>query len=242
MADIPDSMLEEIELFTAMVRSQSGQDSAYRYSEFICENVFSVIENSFPLFFSTQNEDYIRKLSQEFVHFHHAVEPEFHHIATEFVRFSQQKLNLTVEIRKLIEYEWTIFSTEIDVMQMGNHGDLWDVVEDQSDDITVRLNSLIELIEVPFLVSDDSVRFLSEGDPLTLYCIYRTQDHQVVSQQLRPIDVAIIQLISESSNLTLTQIEQNIHTQLVDFDFIDWIQCFNESQLINIEYLGDKND
>lgn len=242
MLNTPATMLAEIELFSQAIRQQPKQKSTRRYHEFICENIVGVIENTFPLFSKTQRADGLNQLANEFIYYHGATEPEFHQIATEFVQFSQKRAEITPSLLKLIEYEWVTFNVEIAMERADKEHPSWEEIAVQPDAFTLTSNSVMQLIEVPFLVEEDAVNFLSKDEDFVVYGVYRTKENIVVSQKLRNIDVAIIQIISQAPKTTLAKAEQHIHTHLAGFDFMHWVHSFTQNQLITIQFLGDKHD
>ncbi len=242
MLNTPTTMSTEIELFSKAIRQQPKQKSTRRYHEFICENIVGVIENTFPLFSETQSADDLNQLANEFIYYHGATEPEFHQIATEFVQFSQKRAEITPPLLKLIEYEWVTFNVEIAMERMDKVHPSWEEIAAQPDVFTLSCNSVMQLIEVPFLVEEDTVNFLSKDEDFVVYGVYRTKENIVVSQKLRNIDVAIIQLISQTPKTTLAKAEQHIHTHLAGFDFMHSVHSFTQNQLITIQFLGDKHD
>lgn len=242
MLNTPATMLTEIELFSKAIRQQPKQKSTRRYHEFVCENIVGVIENTFPLFSGTQSADDLNQLANEFIYYHSATEPEFHQIATEFVQFIQNKVELMPRLLKLIEYEWVTFNVEIAMIRTDETHSSWEEISAQPNAFTLSCNAVMQLIEVPFLVEEDAVNFLSKDEDSVVYGVYRTKENIVVSQKLRDIDVAIIQLISQTPKITLTKAEQHIHTHLAGFDFMYWVHSFTQNQLITIQFLGDKHD
>ncbi|MEF1258395.1 DUF2063 domain-containing protein, partial [Vibrio harveyi] len=64
--------------------------------------------------------------------------------------------------------------------------------------------------------------------------------HHVISQKLREVDVALIQLLQQQPNLTLAQLQQMIAQQLARFSFMEWAQHFNELGLVSVRPSGEK--
>ncbi|MGF1754957.1 putative DNA-binding domain-containing protein, partial [Vibrio makurazakiensis] len=94
MVNPPQEMVRLTHQLSEAIRSPHSRNksseqilSACRYGEFIRDNVFAVVTNTFPLFCEQLSENELNQFIDEFVETHSADEPEFHHIATELVKF-----------------------------------------------------------------------------------------------------------------------------------------------------------
>lgn len=87
MLNPPSKMRAQTESLTALIRTPMNQHALCRYSEFIRDNILGVVANTFPLFSSQFADEQLERMVDDFVVMHGASEPEFHHIATEFVQF-----------------------------------------------------------------------------------------------------------------------------------------------------------
>ncbi len=172
---------------------------------------------------------------------HGASEPEFHHIATEFVQFLQQKLHqgscsISTEHLTLLEYEWVAFNVEIDALVAAFTPSLNPVSNEKH---VLQLNPTLRLVEVPFLLHQGSVTFLTDRRHPVFYGVFRNSQHHVISQKLREVDVALIQLLQQQPNLTLAQLQQMIAQQLTRFSFMEWAQHFSELGLVSVRPSGE---
>ncbi|MFA0055764.1 HvfC family peptide modification chaperone [Vibrio echinoideorum] len=237
-----------------MIRLPLEENSECRYSEFIRDNVFGVLNNTFPLFCQQVEQSQLLILVDEFVVVHYASEPEFHHIATEFVSFVQRRTQpmgmsslsasheLTADQLAVLEYEWCAFCVEIDsskqILPLSWTGNLR--VDEQQLKLGLLVNSTMKLVQVPFLVHGESLTFLTRRRYPIYYAIYRDSDQRVNTIKLREIDVAIIQIIQQQPNRSLADIKQIIAQQLARFEFINWVKHFSEIELIGAYSLGEK--
>lgn len=235
----PLTMSIPMQALTNAIRSPTEQGiQACRYREFIRNNIFSVITNTFPLFCAQFTEENLYVLTDEWLKTHCATEPEFHQIATEFVQFIQQRDSDASSISPsawqiaLLEYEWIIFSTEIDITDWSVSKVCWDDVEARQDVFGIQLNPTLRLVEVPFLVHPKSVTFLTQKRKTVCYGVFRNTSHHVVSQKLREVDIALIQMIQNTPTLSLAQLQQQVDQHLSAFHFWEWVQLFQQKGLI----------
>lgn len=242
----PMNMSMSMHALTCVIRSPVAQgEPPCRYREFIRENIYSVIKHTFPLFYAQLNEETLYILTDEWLVIHGAMEPEFHQIATEFVQFIQQQNNHNASVKlsakqiALLEYEWIVFNAEMDSAHVPNLNVWWDDVEAQPEAFCIQLNPTLKLVEVPFLVHPKSVTFLIQEQKTVCYGVFRHASHQVVSQKLREVDIALIQMIQNAPAQSLTQLEQQIAQHLSNFHFLAWVQTFQQQGLISLYLLGE---
>ncbi|MEZ9265633.1 putative DNA-binding domain-containing protein [Vibrio splendidus] len=255
MHNPPSMMITQTHALTALIRSPLEGNAVCRYSEFIRDNVFGVLNNTFPLFCKQVDQDQLLILVDEFVVVHYASEPEFHHIATEFVSFVQRRTQpmyissltatheLTADQLAVLEYEWCAFCVEIDplkqVLPLSCSGDFH--VDERQLQLGLLVNSTMKLVQVPFIVHGESLTFLTQRRYPVYYAIYRDSDQRANTIKLREIDVAIIQIIQQQQpNRSLADIKQIIAQQLARFEFINWVEHFSEVELIGVHSLGEK--
>ncbi|HGY9593867.1 TPA: putative DNA-binding domain-containing protein [Vibrio campbellii] len=242
MLNPPSKMRAQTESLTALIRTPMSQHALCRYSEFIRDNILGVVANTFPLFSSQFADEQLERMVDDFVVMHGASEPEFHHIATEFVQFLQQKehqdsSSISADQKALLEYEWVAFNVEIDTLVAAFNSPSNPIFEENQ---VLQLNPTLKLVEVPFLLHRDSVTFLTDRRHPVFYGVFRNSQHHVISQKLREVDVALIQLLQQQPNLTLAQLQQMIAQQLARFSFMEWAQHFSELGLVNVRPSGEK--
>ncbi|GLT17163.1 DUF2063 domain-containing protein [Vibrio zhanjiangensis] len=237
MLNPPSQMQLQTQRLATMIRLPSKQSTECRYSEFIRDNVLAVVTTTFPLFYAQFSHQQLACMLDGFMAKHGAFEAEFHQIATEFVRFLQKEQSNSTDFVSpqqlaLLEYEWVTFCVEID----ANSSKITDF---NSKDDSLQLNPTLKLTQVPFLVHQDSVTFLTSDRHLVFYGVFRNQEHHIVSQRLRNIDLALIQLLIEQPDLTPAQLQQVVNQKNIHFNVIEWVQHFSELGLINRQFLGE---
>ncbi len=235
MLNPPGAMREKTQRLAAEIRQHS--DTLWPvscYAEFIRDNIASVVKNTFPLFYQLSGHSQIAQWVDEFMSAHSASAPEFHHIATEFALFAQLAPSLPANWRALVEYEFAVFSVEIDTQTVPKTSEWQVAFEAQQQDYCLHLNPTLILVEVPFLVHPASVTFLTGGGEKIAYALFRTTGHRVISQRLREADIAIIQLIQQQPQ-HLARTERQIQQHLAGFDFMKWVRHFSEKGLIIIQ-------
>ncbi|AQW61198.1 putative DNA-binding domain-containing protein [Vibrio owensii] len=242
MLNPPSKMRAQTESLTALIRTPMNQHALCRYSEFIRDNILGVVANTFPLFSSQFADEQLERMVDDFVVMHGASEPEFHHIATEFVQFLQQKAHqdsssISADQKALLEYEWVAFNVEIETLVAAFTSSPNPIFEENQ---VLQLNPTLKLVEVPFLLHQDSVTFLTDRRHRVFYGVFRNSQHHVISQKLREVDVALIQLLQQQPNLTLAQLQQIIAQQLARFSFMEWAQHFSELGLVSVRPSGEK--
>ncbi|WP_045383817.1 HvfC/BufC family peptide modification chaperone [Vibrio campbellii] len=242
MLNPPSKMRAQTKSLTALIRTPMNQHALCRYSEFIRDNILGVVANTFPLFSSQFADEQLERMVDDFVVMHGASEPEFHHIATEFVQFLQQKAHqdssfISADQKALLEYEWVAFNVEIDTLVAAFNSPSNPIFEENQ---VLQLNPTLKLVEVPFLLHQDSVTFLTDRRHPVFYGVLRNSQHHVISQKLREVDVALVQLLQQQPNLTLAQLQQMIAQQLARFSFMEWAQHFSELGLVNVRPSGEK--
>lgn len=104
----------------------------------------------------------------------------------------------------------------------------------------LQFNPTLKLVEVPFLLHQASVTFLTDRRHPVFNGVFRNSQHHVISQKLREVDIALIQLLQQQPNLTLAQLQQMIAQQLARFSFMEWAQHFSELGLVSVRPSGEK--
>ena len=150
MLNPPSKMRAQTESLTALIRTPMNQHALCRYSEFIRDNILGVVANTFPLFSSQFADEQLERMVDDFVVIHGASEPEFHHIATEFVQFLQQKAHqdsssISADQMALLEYEWVAFNVEIDTLVAAFNSPSNPIFEENQ---VLQLNPTLKLVEV----------------------------------------------------------------------------------------------
>ncbi|WP_076588493.1 putative DNA-binding domain-containing protein [Vibrio ostreicida] len=230
----PSKMHAQIEALTALIRAPIKPPMSCRYREGIRDNLFDVLATTFPLFSAQFTEEQRTRMVNDFVNNHGASEPTFHHIATEFMQFLQAhrqatKHTVSSDQVALLEYEWVTFSIEIDPLG-GPTSLVPHRLLEETD--TLQITTGLQLLQLPFLLHQDSVTFFACRRHPIFYAVFRDALHHVKSQKLRAIDVAFIQYLQEHPSLTITQLQQHAAQHMAIFNVMEWIQNFNELGLV----------
>ncbi len=239
MLNPPNAMREKTQRLAAEIRQPPGaQQPVCCYAEFIRDNIASVVKNTFPLFYQLVGHAQVAQIVNKFMSVHRASEPEFHQIASEFTLFAQLSPSLSADWKALVEYEFALFSVEIDRQTVPKTSEWQAAIEAQQHDYCLHLNPTLILVEVPFLVHTASVTFLTIRGEKIAYALFRTGGHRVISQRLSEADIAIIQLIQQQPQ-HIAQTARQIHQHLAGFDFMKWVRHFSELGLITVLPSGE---
>lgn len=228
----PQRMQQQTAWLASRVRlPQDGIASQYARS--VRANVESVLESTFPLTHGHWEQVDRWQLVEGFVAHHCADAPEFHHIATEFVRYVQYhhgegSLNWPKQRLALLEYEWACLCVEIDegVVPPAVPG------EEVTAESSLRLNPTLQLLELPFVIRRSGVVPTRQGN--RFYGLFRSPDHQVVTQRLREWDVALIQLLQQQPGISRAAFQQQVQQVRNDFDLIEWARHFHRLGLLTL--------
>lgn len=229
---VPQRMQQQTAWLASRVRlPQDGIASQYARS--VRANVESVLESVFPLTHGHWEPVDRWQLVEGFVAHHGADAPEFHHIATEFVRYVQHRhgegsLNWPKQWLALLEYEWACLCVEIDegVVPQAVPG------EDMTAKNPLRLNPTLQLLELPFAISRSGVVPTRQSNHF--YGLFRSPDHQVVTQRLREWDVALIQLLQPQQGIIQAAFQQQVQQVRSDFDLAEWARHFHQLGLLTL--------
>ncbi|HEH9399457.1 TPA: putative DNA-binding domain-containing protein [Aeromonas sobria] len=228
----PQRMQQQTAWLASRVRlPQDGIASHYARS--VRANVASVLESAFVLTHGHWAPVDRWQLVEGFVIAHGADAPEFHHIATEFVRYVQHRhgegtLNWPKQRLALLEYEWACLCVEID------QGVVPPVVpgEEVTAESPLGLNPTLQLLELPFAIRRSGVLPTRQGNHF--YGLFRSPDHQVVTQRLREWDVALIQLLQQQPGITRAAFQQQVQQVRSDFDLTEWARHFHRLGLLTL--------
>ncbi|WP_053077457.1 putative DNA-binding domain-containing protein [Chromobacterium sp. LK11] len=164
----------DIETFCRRLRDAPAaldERSIELYRQFLRGNIEEVLSHVFPLFCARLPAAELQRRIDEFLTEHASSSPEFHHIATEFLCFSQPRL--PDDLRQCLEYEWLLFSVEIDdaVVTPPSASAL-------TDHSVVSLNPTLACIEV-------RLDFAGLAGP---FAVFRDSSHRVIQKPLTGFD------------------------------------------------------
>lgn len=240
-AELPPVWLQQqIEWLASRVR-QPKENVACHYVRSVRANVEYVLESCFGLTLGYLSPDECRKLVEGFVTHHGALEPAFHHIATEFVRYVQRRcksapqpggeepLNWPRQWLALLEYEWACLGVEIDEAQVP----LPVIGEKVVAESCLRLNPTLQLLNLPFVIRSNGV--VASWQESHYHALFRTPDHQVVTQLLRTQDVALIQRLDQQEVVSVARFEQQLRRFHNGFDLLAWARHFHQLGLLTMQ-------
>ncbi|KEQ17912.1 HvfC/BufC family peptide modification chaperone [Endozoicomonas numazuensis] len=237
MLTAPPTLKQNIETLTRTIRSQGIQSipgkniSSRYYREFVRGNIKEVVQHSFPKFCSCIDEETMDSLANGFLKNHKTIEPEFHHIATEFVRFIQAHFSENPVLLSMLEYEWVLFCIEIDSQTVTNLDRTLSSELISDLDLTLTLNPTLQYIKLPFSLDEpfDCKASVKRGD--FYYVLFRNKRHQILQKSLGELDHYFLTRISEH-NGEPTSIIQQACTDKNKRDFMEWLQHSIQTDLI----------
>jgi hypothetical protein len=159
-------------------------------------NAISAVSATFPRFAAHRGESNLADDIDAFVSTFGAIEPQFMHLASEFVRFVHDRNYDTVS-QVLVEYEWVLFAVEIaeeKVIAFDPHHNCRSFQE-------IQLNPTTRLIASPFVLSatnEEAESMVLEDHSPFVYAVFRTSDHRVMTVPLNAMDIEILQAVQES--------------------------------------------
>lgn len=238
MQNAPSQLKQNIERLTHFIRSSENDQASpgnattsRYYREFVRGNIKEVIQHSFPEFCSCADEETVDTLAEGFLKTHKATEPEFHHIATEFVRFAQFHFTGEPALLSLLEYEWVLFSIEIDACRVVNPFQALKLDVILQQDLTLTLNPTLQYLKVPFSLEApfDGSRLKSLGE--FYYVLFRNQHHQILKKFISETDHYFLRKVSEYNGSPISII-QTACTDKNKADFVHWLQHAISTDLI----------
>lgn len=207
--NMSESIKTKMQNFTHAIRyDNSSDDRIQMYREFIVGNVLSVLENTFPYFNKHASQELKDKILKVFFEDNISSEPAFHQIATEILK-SSKSVEMNEKFSKLIEFEWLLFSIEIDGSKVFES---IEITKDLSfkDIRNIKENPTLIFILLPFDIND-----LDEEisiDKNIMYALYRNINHRTSYQRLTPLEFAVLSSVLEKGVSTF---------DLEDFQQID---------------------
>lgn len=177
----PRAMVAEFNSFCMAARA----NGAGLYGQLLRENVADALRSSFPLFTDRMGSAALEAEIDAFLLRHSGTRPQFHHIATEFVLFSQRQGVAAPELTALLEYEWALLAAEIDPATVPSPATTMD---------DIALNPTTRLVLLRF----DPARPAAAGGGVDRpHAIFRTAEHQVLTLALTLPDCLVIEHVRE---------------------------------------------
>ncbi|WP_245825123.1 HvfC/BufC family peptide modification chaperone [Sphingomonas azotifigens] len=177
----PPAMVAEFNSFCMAARANGSG----LYGQLLRENVADALRSSFPLFTDRVGSAALDAEIDAFLLRHSGTRPQFHHIATEFVLFSQRQGLAAPELTALLEYEWALLAAEIDPATVPPPATTMD---------DIALNPTTRLVLLAFDPAQPSAAVDGVDRP---HAIFRTADHQVLTLPLTLPDCLVIEHVRE---------------------------------------------
>ncbi|AQS37885.1 hypothetical protein Sps_02733 [Shewanella psychrophila] len=245
MHNPPEKLCKDTQRLTQAIRHQSmttNKADVTLYREFIIDNISDVISNTFPLFSFSLGVKNKEKLALDFLYNHPSIEPEFHNIATEFVRFMQGYNAISHILLSLVEFEWVIFNTEINPLSIKHSEIIPELNDFNEQEVYIYLNQTLQCIEVPFSIDQAMVGFCNLKPERLSYGIFRNIRHQVLWQELTLIDRFLIGYLNQVMPVSYSALKEYIDKNLKHFDLNMWLIQSHKTNLINMSHKEEFHD
>ena len=204
--------------------------SMLRYQQFIYENIVGVITQTFPLFSKNTSNDMRAMLVNKFLANHKATEPEFHHIATEFVRFVQQQNTVNNKSLCVLEYEWVLFCTEINTANVLSTHSTQLSESMLYQEIRLLENPTLQCIQLPFSIDQNNHSISFNDQDKLYYAIFRNSKHEVLCKQLSSTELYILDQIKTLGDSCYARLSNEMEFILLH----QYLNNFNKINLITI--------
>ncbi|MED7818633.1 MULTISPECIES: HvfC/BufC family peptide modification chaperone [unclassified Francisella] len=192
--NISESIKSKMQSFTHAIRYGNSTDKKIQmYREFIIGNVSGVLENTFPYFNIHASRELKDTILKVFFEDNISSEPAFHQIATGILK-SSKSVEMSEKWSKLIEFEWLLFSIEIDESKVFKNIEITKNLSFR-DIKSIQANPTLTFISLPFDINDLNEK-ISE-DQNMLYAIYRDVNHRTSYHMLSPLEFAVLSSMLE---------------------------------------------
>lgn len=193
--DISEDLKLKMQNFTHLIRDGNTDDQTIKvYRDFIVGNIYGVIQNTYPYFDFYADEKLKSMLIEYFLQKNKSFDPAFHQIATEILSCSKE-ITMSEALRKLIEFEWLIFDTEIANCVIDANSELSTNIN-YKDIAAIEFNPSLTIVALPFDISNLGKVPILEDKETLFYCIYRNINHRVIFQKLNQLEYVLINSLS----------------------------------------------
>ncbi|TXE66640.1 putative DNA-binding domain-containing protein [Serratia nematodiphila] len=243
MIAAPLSLTYNIERFCSAVRQNTLvtlNKGLACYRELIRQNLSEILKCTFPLFSRELPAHKTNDLIESFLNAHPAEEPEFHHIATEWLKFMQVQPEIPARLLALMEYEWVLFSVEISPFQVTTPLDFPVGEHNIFEKIVIRVNPTLTAITLPFTLGSDNG--YAEKDGEFSYAIFRKHNHNIFYKKLSTLEQCYIQKIKESHSITPRELHEAFSAYHTNETLSDWLLHNATSGLVVFQYKGQSHD
>lgn len=227
---VPELLVAAENNFSTLLRARSAPDELHfrgisLYRKIVRENITGVLNSVFSLFSDRLNKADINEIVDMFLYQHQATQPEFHQIATELLLFMRQQDQLSVQDLALIEYEWLLYTVEIDESEVPMPKNI--IIEaGKIPNIEIELNPTLKIIALPFSLEEVNNK---ETSFTHYFALYRKYDNAVWQKKLSETEVYLLskitdQLIQTDSSMLFSQ----------ETSFQSWLEANNNDEIFSI--------
>ncbi|MED5525110.1 MAG: DUF2063 domain-containing protein [Pseudomonadota bacterium] len=224
----PERLKQDINALSNGIR-QAREGKSSLYGSFILGNIKDAFENSYPILTQYLTQEEKQKLFMDFLAEHSAMEPEFHHIATELLIFAQQNKSWPVDAIKLMEYEWLLLSVEISEHAVTKCISI--PIPQWTEDTRITANPTLTFIRLPFEILPSTAIATQKEQH---YLIYRSSHHDVLYKKVSENDLYIFSYILSKPEITLSQLRSVTRDFMSDTELNQWAEISLDDELISI--------
>lgn len=224
----PERLKQDISVLSSGIR-QGKESKSGLYGDFILGNIKDVFENSYPILTQHLGQEEKQKLLQDFLAEHNAMEPEFHHIATELLIFVQQNKSWPADAIKLMEYEWLLLSVEISEHAVTKCIAI--PIPPWTEDTRITANPTLAFIRLPFEILPGTAIATEKEQH---YLIYRSSHHDVLYKKVSESELYIFGYILNKPEMTLSQLRSVTRDFMSDTELNEWAEISLDDELISV--------
>lgn len=239
LLSVPESLKSAIQTLSHQLRkpltcTTECASSLQIYRQIICDNIQLVLENTFPLFSARLDIEQRHQWVSEFIQQHSAEQPEFHQIATEWLLFLRQQAVLNKQMQSLIEYEWLLYSTEINEEVIPPPQNI-QLTIGLIQHATFTFNPTLNIVALPFSFTEQNEIHKNKPYP-HYYIIYRTHTHRLFQKALNTTDIHYLSELQRTSSLS-DLLQEKIDTPELS-GWIQWLEYNRKNEILSIKING----
>ncbi|CAQ82964.1 MULTISPECIES: HvfC/BufC family peptide modification chaperone [Photorhabdus] len=237
---VPVLLSSAEEAFSTLIRTRNIEGKALSpgeilYRKIIRENIDSVLQSVFPLFCQNISGDCMCTLVNDFIYAHCASQPEFHQIATELLIFICHQKNIPLRYLALLEYEWLIYSIEIDDSNVSKGQKIISLTE-KMHCVDIIINPTLKITCLPFQIKKGKPCY--ENFPLMYYyIIYRKRDNSIYQKNINDQDLKLISEINGRMTVE-TFIQRDSLSLFSDENLMSWLETNSSDEVLLLKYRG----
>ncbi|HHR6078739.1 TPA: putative DNA-binding domain-containing protein [Providencia alcalifaciens] len=232
----PESLKAAVYAFSQQLRTPlactAERTSSFQiYRQIICDNIQQVLENVFPLFCARLNTEQRHQWVSTFIQQHSAEQPEFHQIATEWLLFLRQQSVLSTHMQPLIEYEWLLYSTEINEAVISPPQNIH-LTHELIHHAAVTFNPTLNIVALPFSLTKYDESHQSQPHP-HYYIIYRQYTHGLFQKALDTTDIRYFAELQNKKPLS-DLLQEKIESSELS-DWLQWLENNIQNEILSIK-------